>query len=207
MIKSYKYQSFINGIKFSCLNAFRTNKIKIILTFFFVVIGVSTGVFVAIKSNNDCCLGQLQDICLDDFFSGFTASSSAFAVRCFSLLINAVILILLTLSPYLFFLAEVLFVYRAYLFGLNLTLIFVFYGVSGIVTGIIIVLPCQLLILLAMILFYIILQKSNIDRKKYGYCECNRILLMVVFVIFLFLVNLTETLLLCLLNGKVIMVI
>ena len=207
MGKSYKTHSFLDGLRFSCVNAIKTNKIKILISFALVLIAISTGIFIAIKNSHSCNLGQLKEICLVDFASGFAASSSAFFSRCFSLLVNIAILLVLTLSPHLFFLAEILFVYRGYLFGLNFALIFIFYGLGGVVTGIVVVLPCQLLILFAMIMFYIVFQRINQNRKKFGCYECNRLLFVIGFVVLLLLVNLAETLLLCLLNGRVIMVI
>lgn len=205
MVKSYKTHSFFNGLKFSCANTLRENKIKILITFALVLIAISTGVFIAVKSHSH--LGRLQEISVDGFLSGFTASSSAFFQRCFSLTINVVILTGLSFAPYLYPLAAILFIYRGYLFGLNFALIFVFYGVGSIFTAVVIILPCQLLTLVGLVMFYVVLQRINCNCQKYGGTDCNRMLYFVIGLLLMLIINLVETLLLILLSGRVIMVI
>ncbi|MBE7075689.1 MAG: hypothetical protein E7375_01285 [Clostridiales bacterium] len=172
-----------------------------------VLVAIFTGVFVAIKSNNSHSLGQLQEISLGDFYSGVAASSSAFFSRTISLLVNVVLIALLSFSVFLFPIAEVLFVYRGYLFGLNFTLIFIMYGMGSIITAIVVILPCQLLTLGVLILGYIILQRLNANCKKFGGSESNRFLFVLLMFLLVVLINLLETLLLFMLNGKVILVI
>ena len=207
MIKSYKSQSFVSGLRFSCQNTIRQNKWKIICTLALCLVAICTGVFVAIKSHSNYNLGCLQEINLGNFYTGFAASSSAFLSRTLSLGINVGIIVVVSFSVFLFPLAEILFVYRGYLFGLNFALIFVFYGLGSIFTAGIVILPCQLLTLFVMILFYFVLSKTNQNCKKFGGTDCNRLLLVIVFFLILLLINLIETTLLFVLNGKVILVI
>ncbi len=159
------------------------------------------------RCNINYTLYNLKEICLDDFYSGFAASASAFGARCISLTVNVVVLTCISFSPFLFPLAQVLFVYRAYLFGLNFALIFIFYGIGSIFTAVIIILPCQLLSIFVLVVFYIVLDKINCNCKKFGGTDCNRVLFIVIAFILLILINLIETLLLCLLSGRVILVI
>ena len=176
MVRSYKTHSFINGLKFSCGNALKANKVKLIITFALILVAICTGVFIAIRCNINYTLYCLREISLDGFYSGFTASASAFGARCLSLSVNIIILTCLSFSPFLFPLAQVLFVYRAYLFGLNFALIFIFYGIGSIFTAVIIILPCQLLTLFVLVIFYVCLDRLNCNCKKYGGTECNRFL-------------------------------
>lgn len=207
MVKSYKSQSFINGLRFSCVNAIKANKIKIFVSFIFVLIAISTGVFIAVKANISRDLCNLREINLDNFRTGFAASSSAFFARSCSLLVNVLLLALLSLSPFLFPLAVAIFTYRGYLFGLNFALIFIFYGIGSMITAVIVILPCQLLTLFVLIMFNIILQKMNTNCKKFGGTDCNRLLFALLAFLVLILINLVETLLLCVLSGNVILVI
>lgn len=207
MVKSYKSQSFMNGLKFSCINAIRANKIKLIISFIFIVVAISTGVFVAIRSHRNCSLYCLQEINLESFYTGFAASSSAFFSRCFSLCINFVLITGFAFVPSLFPLTLVLVVYRSYLFGLNFVLIFIFYGVGSIFTAVVIVLPCQLLTIFAMVAYYLVLQQIICNFKKYGCAEFNKNLFIICGLVFFLLINLAETLLLFFLNGRVILVI
>ncbi len=207
MVKSYKAHSFVNGLRFSISNAIKENKAKIIISFVLILIAISVGVFVAIRSNNNCSLYYIREISLDSFYSGFAASSSAFVSRSISIIVNIAILTALSFSPYLFPLAEVLFVYRAYLFGLNFTLIFVFYGISSLFTAVIIILPCQLFIIFALVMYYIILSKINSNCQRFGGTEVNRLLYILLGLLIVILINLVETILLCVLSGRVILVI
>ena len=203
----YKSHSFINGLRFSCVKAMKENRIKFILTLVLVLIAISAGVFVAIKNTANSSLSSLQEISLDDFASGFVGSSSAFFSRTLSLTINVLILFGVSFVPFLFPLAEVLIVYRSYLFGLNFALIFLLYGLGGSLTAIVVILPCQLLTLFILIMFYLVLSKINGNCKRYGGTDCNRFLFLLFGLLLLIAVNLVETLLLYLLNGQVILVI
>ena len=207
MLKSYKSHSFINGLRFSCSRTLKENRGKFILTLMLVIIAISAGIFVAIKHSNSESLSRLQEISLDDFKNGLVGSSSAFFSRMLSLSVNAIILFGVSFVPILFPIAEILIVYRGYLFGLNFALIFILYGLGGSLTAIVIILPCQLLTLFVLIMFYLILSKINGNCKRYRNTDCNRLLYLLFGLLVLLILNLTETLLLYLLNGKVILVI
>lgn len=207
MIKSYKAHSFLSGLRFTCSNVIKENKGKLILTFLLVVASIIIGIVLGVRNNNCYNLGSLQEINLGNFHSGFVASSSAFASRCVSLSVNLLILTAISFTPLLFPLAQVLFCFRGYLFGLNITLIFIFYGIGSMVTAIVVVIPCQLICLLVLVGYYLIFTKINSNCKRYGCCECNRVVFVLVGVLLCFLINLIETLLLVLLNGNVILVI
>ena len=207
MIKSYKTHSFINGLRFSCSRTLRENKMRFFIILFIVLITISAGVFVAIKNSSNNTLYSLQEISLDDFKSGFVGSSSAFFSRIISLSINVIILFGVSFVPFLFPLATLLLAYRGYLFGLNFTLIFILYGLGGCLTAVVVILPCQLLTLFALIMFYLISSKINSNCKRFGATDCNRFLFLLLGFLILVLINLVETLLLYLLNGQVILVI
>ncbi len=207
MIKSYKAHSFFGGLKFTCSNVIRENKGKLLLTLLLVLVSIFVGVFLGIRNNNCYNLGSLQEIKLGNFYGGVVASSSAFMSRCISLSVNIVILTALSFSPYCFPLAQLLFCFRGYLFGLNVTLIFIFYGIGSMVTAVIVVIPCQLLCLVFLVGYYLVLTKINCNSKRFGCAECNRVVFILCGLVLLLLVNLIETLLLVVLNGNVILVI
>lgn len=207
MIKSYKVHSFFGGLRFTCSNVIKENKGKLFLTLLIVTISIFVGVFLGIKHNNSYNLGCLQEINLGNFYSGVVASSSAFASRCVSLVVNIVILTVISFTPFLFPLAQVLFCFRGYLFGLNITLLFIFYGIGSIVTAVIVVIPCQIISLLILVGYYLILTKINSNCRRFGCCECNRVVFVIAGLALCLLVNLVETLLLVILRGTVILVI
>lgn len=204
----YRSFSFAEGLKLSVQSAIKANKIKLIAIFALVLVAMSTGIFVALKSNSTGTLYRLQDINLDSFSKGVAATSHAFFGRTISITLNVVILTGLAFAPsWLFPLACSLFMFRGYLFGLNFALIFVFYGVGSVFSAVLIILPCQLLTLFALIMYYLVLKRININCQKFGGSDCNRALFIAAGFAILMLINLAETLLLCLLSGRVILVI
>ena len=207
MMKSYKAHSFFGGVRFTCTNIIRENKGKIFLTILLVLVSIFVGVFLAIKNNNSYNLGNLQEIKLENFYSGVVASSSAFMSRCISLSVNIVILTVISFTPYLFPLAQVLFCFRGYLFGLNITLVFIFYGIGSIITAVVVIIPCQIISLLVLIGFYLVLMKTNCNCRRFGSCDCNRFVFVLIGIVLCLVINLIETILLVVLNGNVILVI
>lgn len=207
MKKSYKVNTFLSGLKFSFERTLKENKWKIILTSLLVVGAIVFGVVVAVKAEYANAFKALQEINIKGFQDGFMASSSAFFARACSLIFNVILLFGFSLSPYLLIFAEVLLCYRGYLFGLNFALIFVFYGLGPMITAVVVILPCQLLTIAALVMFHVVMSKVNSNCKKYGSCDCNRFALVIVGLLIVMLLELFETILLFLLNGKVIMVI
>lgn len=207
MVKSCRKQKFVNGLQFSFQTALKENKIKIIFSCLIVVASIIFGVVVAVKTNMYDSFKSLQELDVKGFESGFVASSSAFLSRCFSLLFNLILLTLCSFSIFTIPFAEVLLAYRSYLFGLNFALIFVFYGLGSMITAIVVILPCQIVTTFVLIMFFVLFSKLNSNCNKFGSAECNRFVFFLIGFLILFLLNLTETILLVLLNGKVILVI
>ncbi len=207
MVKSYRFHGFYNNLKFASSTAFKTNKVKFFILLALIVVAMATGVFVAIKAKTNYTLYNLREINVDSFYSGVAASSSAFLSRSISLAVNVVVLVVLSFSPFLFPLASALFVFRAYLFGLNFALIFIFYGIGSLFTAVIIILPCGLITLFGLVMFYLVLERMNCNCKKFGRADCNRLAFIFFGFLALMTINLVETILLVLLNGKIILVI
>lgn len=207
MVKSYRFHSFFSNLKFGAASAFRANKVKFFIMLALICAAMAVGVFVAIKSNKNYTLYSLREINLNSFYSGVAASSSAFFSRSISLGVNVAILVVLSFSPFLFPLASALLCFRAYLFGLNFALIFIFYGIGSLFTAVVIILPCGLITLFGLVMFYLVLERMNNNCKKFGRADCSRAALIFFGFLALMAVNLIETILLVLLNGKIILVI
>ena len=207
MIKSYKARSFFSGLCFSFETGLKKNKWKIILTIVLMIAGIVGGIVVATKTNAYNSFKAIQEIDVNGFEKGVVASSSAFLSRTFSLLFNVLLLVICSFTIFTMPLAEILLIYRSYLFGLNFALVFVFYGFGSLLTAIVVILPCQLLTLVVLAVFYILLANENSLCKKYGSGDFNRVTFVLVSLLILFLINVLETILLVLLNGKVILVL
>ena len=207
MIKSYKIRSFLSGLSFSVETGLKKNKWKLIFTFILMILGIVGGVVVATKTNVYDSFKAIQEIDVSGFEKGVVASASAFLSRSFSLLFNVLLLTVCSFTIFTMPLAQLLLVYRSYLFGLNFALFFVFYGFGSALTAIVVILPCQIITLVVMAIFYFLLLNQNIVCKKYGTGDFNRVLFVLLGFLLLFLINILETVLLLLLNGKVILVL
>lgn len=207
MIKSYKSQSFFRRLSFSFETSFKQNKWKLVVSSLLIVCGLVGGVIVATKTNLYGSFKAISEIDVKGFENGFVASSSAFLSRTFSLLFNILLLTACSFTVFTMPLAHLLLIYRGYLFGLNFALIFVFYGFGSIITAVLVILPCQLVTLFALCLFFHIIYRQNSNCKKYGSADFNRVIFVFASFLIVFLLNLLETTLLVLLSGKVILVL
>ena len=195
------------GIFFnSFLELVKDCKLRLIIISSLCLILILTGLIVAIKTSSNYNIN-------DNFgvvnISSNEISNSTFFLRLLSLLFIFAILLGCSFFKYLSPIALIFLLYRSYLLGLNLTLMVVLYGISGVVISIIIVLPCQLLMLASLILFYCILAKTNSDLKRYGGCKYPRQRMRVIAVAGMVLLTLClcESLLLIIFNAKIILVI
>ena len=129
------------------------------------------------------------------------------------MLFRSMILVMLLLFGFSFTkfcmpLALILIGYRTYLLGLNLTIMFICFGVPGMIVSIIIALPCQLLALATFCLFYMLQCKCSRDFNCCGGEHIRRkIQLMLICLLLLLVICILETVLLLLLSAKVILVI
>ena len=112
-------------------------------------------------------------------------------------------------TDYLLPVAVLFLAYRGYLLGVNTCLIIAVNGISGIIFSIIIVLPCQLLALAIMLLFYILMSRCYKDRRLLGGCRVPNQKMKILIATFLavIVVCLLEALLLAIFSPKVILVL
>ena len=196
----------IAGLKYCLSDCFRQNKFKFIITAFVLLISLLIGIIIAIKHYG------VSSICLSRYglvdFKGGVLSSTFFA-RLFSIMLIMLLLLGCCFTPFTFPIAILILAYRTYLLGLNLTLLFILYGIPGMLLSLIIAFPCQLAILFILVLYYILLYNNNIDCKRYGNNGggISKLKLTLIILLILLMCNLTETILLAVFNVNVILVI
>lgn len=196
------------NLKYAVLSFIKTNQIKLIIVGIITLIAFVTGIFTAIKFTNGSITIIYSDFGIKEFASGTIGTTEMFFQRFLSYAVILLILTLCSLTSFLFPVGMIFIVYRGFLLGLNITFIIVIYGISGIITGILIIFPLQLLILVLMIVFFIMARNRCIVKSKYGTKSgINVFLLMLVFLLLLTLVNLVETILLVISSAKVILTI
>ena len=207
-MKSYKYIGKWNNFTYICLSFFRVNKIRLCVLGFVLLVGFLTGIFTAIKYAGGCEILNFNDYGLTQFANGNIASSKLFFERLLSYTCFCAILLVCSLAPFLFPIGLFVIAFRSYLLGLNACLLIIMYGLGGIRTAIIIIIPAQIIMLALGCLFFCIVRNRAICKKKYGKIYgLNSFLLFGVFILLLTIVNLLETILLLLFSAQVILVI
>lgn len=207
-MKSYGVRGSFLNLKYRTSNFMKVNSVKIIALGLITVLALVTGVFSAVKYIQGETVIIFSDFGLKEFVAGNSGSGSMFFQRMGSISVVMLFLTVFSLHSSLFALGGVIIVYRTFLLGLNITFIIVLYGLGGIITGFLIILPLQLLMLVLMIMFFVMARDRCIVKSKYGTKGgVNIFLLMIIFLLLLALVNIVETLLLLLTSAKVILII
>ena len=205
MRTSWRFNRKAMNLKYALLGFFRGSKMLILLLGVVCAIGILTGVFVAIKSGITLANIADFDICISK-----SGNSIAFATvweRFFSVIINFAIISVASVSVFLLPIGFVVVAYRAYLVGFNVALMVCLFGVGGAIWGILVVVPCQLLIL-AIEIFFCCAMVQNADcKKKYGRPRCSFPKWLFACLGFAFLVCLVEAILLCVFSASAILVI
>lgn len=188
-----------------CFELLKESKLKVIIFSILLVIAIFTGIIVAIKTHSHFEVGSSYGI-VDITTGGLTTT---FFARLFSMLLIAIIVFGCSFLPYLLPIAIIFLGYRAYLLGLNITLMIILYGFSGILVCLLIALPCQLIALAILTLFYILMCKTNKDYKCFGIGRTTNQKAKIIFftLISLLVLCLIESLFLSLFSAKIILVI
>lgn len=200
------FSSAISNLKYSFFDAIKESKKTCFLMFLLALVGILTGVFTAINYCNGATLANFSNFSLNKFLLGELATLELFFNRLLSYTAVVVIVSLTTFSVYLSPISFFLVAYRGYLLSLNVSIMVILYGIGGILAGIFVVLPCQLLSLIIISLYSCFVFKRAQNKKCYG--ATYKLLPKFFITIFaLTLVNLVETLLLAVFSTRVIFVI
>lgn len=204
-MRSCRFNRRAMNLKYALLGFFRESKVLILIMCVIVAIGLLTGVFVAIKSGITVATLSDFDISLSKCGGGIAFASVW--ERFFSVLINFAIILVASLSIFLLPLGFVVVAYRAYLVGFNVALMVCLFGVGGAISGIIVVVPCQILLLALEILFFVAMVKNADCKKKYGRPCLNFVGWLLVCLGVGFLLCLAEAILLFVFSATAILVI
>lgn len=201
------YQSARGGIK----DYIRKHKILLIVLSFVALVSVLTGVFTAIKNADNYSSVWFDNYNIMNFYNSKIGTWELFFNRFGSYLICLGIVFASSFNVFLSPFSVVVLVIRSYLVGLNCCFMFLLFGLSGMLTTIIIILPIQLINVLLLIAFCSLMFVRARNKQKYGsYCiggEKKPFVLFLIFLVLFTLVNVVETLLLFIFSSKIILVI
>lgn len=167
-MKKYSYTSVksFSTIKFYGQDYFKKNKLVIFLMIFLILLSILTGIFTAIKNIDTYSLVSFNDYSIVKYLQGSLGTFELFFNRFASYSISIVIISVSSLTIFLCPITIGLIIYRGFLVAFNCTLIIVLFGLSGIITTILIIFPCQLIILFAMSLYALIASNRNARKRN-----------------------------------------
>lgn len=201
------YQSARGGIK----DFVHRHKVLLLCLLFVSIVAVLTGVFTAIKNADNYSAVWFDNYNIKNFYNSDMGTWDLFFNRFGSYLVCLLIVLISSLNIFLTPFGIVVLVLRSYLVGLNCCFMFLLFGLSGMLTTIIIILPIQIINLVLLIAFCAQMFIRARNKQKYGtYCVGGEKKTMSIFFIFLVLftlVNAVETLLLFMFSSKIILVI
>lgn len=188
------------------LESIKECKIKTIIILVVSIITLITGIIVAIRTHDSYNIQNSYGV-VD--LSSNDISTSTFFTRLLSMLLVFLILLGSSYNKYTFVIGFIFLGYRAYLLGLNLCLMIIFYGFSGVIVSVIVAFPCQLITLAILGVFFIMMSKTFCDYRAFGGCRIpkQKTKIILATLILLLLVCILESLLLTLFSAKIILVI
>ncbi|MBQ3494935.1 MAG: hypothetical protein IJA69_05915 [Clostridia bacterium] len=204
--KNFSYG--VSSLKYSFIDFLRGNRLKIYICSFFLLLGLLTGIFTAIK-NSSVDVGDFIDAFgLSDSIGEIEKFSENFFGRLFSCELVAVLLLLFSQLKALNVFGYCMVAYRAFLVAINCVVLIFIYSFGGILKSLLIIFPCQLLMLVILAVYFCFSCHNSFERRCYGDRGLKKVVMPFVWVsVALCLVNLVETMLLFLFKSSVILVI
>ena len=147
MSSGHKSLYKLYNLKYNIYNYISNNKGKLIIFVFVTLVAILTGILTAIKLSSSASGISLSDFSMIIFVDGDAHTVSVMFSRFLSCLVMSVLLLIFSFNYYLSVIGYCLIVYRGYLIGLNCAILIIFCGFGGILNSILIIFPCQLIIM------------------------------------------------------------
>lgn len=202
---SKKFSRKSMNFKFAVKSFFLANKFLIISLCVAIFLGLLTGILVAVKSG--ICADNLHHFNLKVCEHTGELQFASVWERFRSVLINVMLITVASLHVLLIPIGYVVVAYRAYLLGFNITVLICLFGISGAITSILVILPCQLAILAVLSVYFSVMISIIDSRKRYGRCSQSILKVLILFLVILFVICLVEAILLGLFSANTILVI
>lgn len=197
----------IANLKYICIHFYKKNILKVFIIAFLIILFLLTGLFTALKITDMEKALKLVEFSFESLIDGDIYSFSFFIKRYSSILLVMALLFVFATNKITCFLGYLLIGYRAFLLALNCTLIVMNMGIGGAINSIIIILPCQLVQLILMSLFFLIVCSMFNDKKNSGTLNKNYFKPLIYTLIVALLVNIIELLLLLVFRATSILII
>ncbi len=131
--------------------------------------GLIIGFFVGFNRAENLKLDDLPDSVLLSYINKEIANTSVFFSRVFSFLGILILVWVTNCKPFLCFITFITILYRAFLIGINCSILIILYQVGGVINVVLIFLPVHLIVLFALLVWSSICLYSNFANKNLGY--------------------------------------
>lgn len=207
-MKSHNLAYKTTNLKYTIQDFFYQHKLKIFVCGFCIILGVLTGIFTAIKMNANDATELFEAFNITNSISDIEKFNENFFGRMFSYTIVTLLLFAFSQSSILNIFSYCLITYRAFLISINCVMLIIVYSFGGILKSIIIIFPCQLIMLCLLCLYFCFAYSKTCERKKYKNLRTKDYFYpIIITIVALSVVNLVETLLLFVFKSSVILVI
>lgn len=201
-MQKYKTRSLFSRFKYGFSSQCSQTKGRLIFAIVVVLTCFVAGIIVSASTPN---FYPADEYILD--FAGAKSGFGAFFSRSFSQVVILSLTFVFSLTIWTMPFAVIVIGFRGYLLGFNICLLCANFGLSGLLDAILIVLPCQLAMLILFTLYFAFITKACQNCRRFGSNGSGRGKLFIIFLFYLIIVNLVETLLLTIFSSKVILVI
>ncbi len=171
-----EYSRYRNSYRFSSevSTFFRLYKKVILLLLFFALLGIVAGICTASAYSSDLALDNIPDKILLSFISNNRGSFGTFFAYAIKYIIIILLIVFLNVNTFFAFVNVAFIFVFGYQIGFGIYAIITIYSLAGILNGIVIILPFQLLLLIGFILISALAINKNRLICRYGrlpYCN------------------------------------
>lgn len=200
-MQSYKTRSVFSRIKSNISSQLEQTKGRTIAFLIIVMLCFIAGIVIFATTPSTF---PSNEYLLD--YTGVKTGITAFLSRSLSLVAIMGLGYGLSMTIFTLPIAVLVIGFRGYLLGFNLAALCVGFGLNGVIDAILIVFPCQLCMLLLLSVYLAFISKAHSDCKRFGE-KGRRLKIFAIFFVLLLVVNLIETILMCVFSPTVILVI
>ena len=148
------------NLKFALHDHFSQHKKSYLICIIFIVFGLITGILTAIKFSHALTVEHITDTALVSFLKHETGWFAMLLSRVFSFLCVLALIFALGFNKWTAIISFFVLVYKAYLVGLNSLILIILFSISGAINVLIVYLPCNLLVLFALLSITAIIFKN-----------------------------------------------
>lgn len=167
-MKNKSFNKKANYLRNNFSQYFSEYKLILFLAGLFLLVGIGTGIFTAVRYSGNLSLDNLSDSNLIEFLKGDKGTTGLIFPYLFSFCLFFGIIAFLNFKPFLIGLNFFALLVKGYLIGFDLTILIILYGFAGIINVFIVILPFDLFVCIVLLVLTSFAVKRNLCIKKYG---------------------------------------